>query len=352
MYGDSGTGKSLLVEKCLSLEDYAAATANCVESYSLKLIYEGVINQLTKHRMSSENGFQPYAKCNNVLEFVLELRKLSEKTGIGKKDDRSIIIVLDKCEKLRGLNKNLIPALVKLRELSGLKLCVVFVSTLPWTHFFTHDYVTQPISIFLQQYDQKQLHQILARDKPDGVSAPFYENFLNLFLSVFYNACHDLRELQYQVKLSFTNYYEPIAKGELKETDAGQLWKRSQPFFKKALRSLYLKVDSGMELSEVENITSMTTQALVMELPYYSKYVLIGSYIASYNPASEDKRLFVKHSGKQRKSGKPKSERAKHHLLGPKPFGLQRLFSIVSAILNDEKFTLNADLFVEVSYWS
>lgn len=31
-----------------------------------------------------------------------------------------------------------------------------------------------------------------------------------------------------------------------------------------------------------------------IELPYYSKFLLIAAYLASYNPARTDKRFFVK----------------------------------------------------------
>lgn len=38
-----------------------------------------------------------------------------------------------------------------------------------------------------------------------------------------------------------------------------------------------------------------------MELPFYTKFLLLASYLASHNDAKCDKRLFVKHHGKQRK---------------------------------------------------
>lgn len=38
-----------------------------------------------------------------------------------------------------------------------------------------------------------------------------------------------------------------------------------------------------------------------MELPFYTKFLLLASYLASHNDAKVDKRLFVKHHGKQRK---------------------------------------------------
>lgn len=31
-----------------------------------------------------------------------------------------------------------------------------------------------------------------------------------------------------------------------------------------------------------------------VELPYYSKFLLIAAYLASYNPARTDKRFFLK----------------------------------------------------------
>ena len=31
-----------------------------------------------------------------------------------------------------------------------------------------------------------------------------------------------------------------------------------------------------------------------MELPYYSKFLLIAAYLASYNPAKVDRRFFAK----------------------------------------------------------
>ena len=38
-----------------------------------------------------------------------------------------------------------------------------------------------------------------------------------------------------------------------------------------------------------------------VELPFYSKYLLIAAYLASYNPAKTDRKFFAKHSGKVNK---------------------------------------------------
>jgi hypothetical protein len=45
-----------------------------------------------------------------------------------------------------------------------------------------------------------------------------------------------------------------------------------------------------------------SSSRLSVELPFYSKFLMIAAYLASYNPQKTDKRFFVKHHGKQRKT--------------------------------------------------
>jgi len=56
-----------------------------------------------------------------------------------------------------------------------------------------------------------------------------------------------------------------------------------------------------------------------VELPFYSKYLLIAAYLASYNPAKTDRKFFAKHSGKVNKraqmSAASKKERVRLALL-------------------------------------
>jgi len=52
-------------------------------------------------------------------------------------------------------------------------------------------------------------------------------------------------------------------------------------------------------------------QAQALELPYYAKYLLIAAFLASHNSAKADKRLFVKHHGKQRKRMQTVNAKAK-----------------------------------------
>lgn len=92
--GDIGTGKSSIVKACLEIGRFCYAIVNCVEGYYLKLLFESIINQLTKYELHKENKFQPYAKCNNFLEFVIQLQKVSEKFDIGKPNSNNLSIII------------------------------------------------------------------------------------------------------------------------------------------------------------------------------------------------------------------------------------------------------------------
>ena len=76
-----------------------------------------------------------------------------------------------------------------------------------------------------------------------------------------------------------------------------------------------------------------------MELPFHSKFLLIAAYLSSYNPMKSDKRFFLKHHGKVRKtktSLKAKEKRVSSQLTGPKAFPLDRMMAIFYAIVDDQ----------------
>ena len=69
---------------------------------------------------------------------------------------------------------------------------------------------------------------------------------------------------------------------------------------------VFLRELSSTQFETASSVQSASTPAAVgvpssaggvvssLELPYYSKYLLLAAYIASYNPAKTDKRFFSK----------------------------------------------------------
>lgn len=56
----------------------------------------------------------------------------------------------------------------------------------------------------------------------------------------------------------------------------------------------------------LQNLGTNTKDKVVIglaeQMPYFAKYLLIAAYLASHNDVKLDKRLFMKHHGKQRKT--------------------------------------------------
>merc|ERR1712088_54170 len=98
----------------------------------------------------------------------------------------------------------------------------------------------------------------------------------------------------------------------------------------------------GPTISNVNRIT--------IELPFYSKFLLIAAFLASYNPAKSDKRFFQKHHGKQRKTSSSirAKERMNSQLTGPKTFPLERLLAIFYNIV-DERVNPTASIYSQLS---
>ena len=107
------------------------------------------------------------------------------------------------------------------------------------------------------------------------------------------------------------------------------LYRAIEKDLKESLATLHLQETTSRQMKEIqrrENLESVEgaqkqNRRLHVELPFHSKFLLIAPYLASYNPAKSDKRFFVKHHGKQRKTkaGIAAKERAVScQLSGPK----------------------------------
>nr|KAF6419095.1 origin recognition complex subunit 5 [Rousettus aegyptiacus] len=155
--------------------------------------------------------------------------------------------------------------------------------------------------------------------------------------------------------LNFPKYCEPVVKGEASERDTRKLWRNIEPHLKKAMQTVYLREISSSQweklqkddtdLGQLKGLSAYTH----VELPYYSKFILIAAYLASYNPARTDKRFFLKHHGKIKKTNfLKKHEKTSNHLLGPKLFPLDRLLAILYSIV-DSRVAPTANIFSQIT---
>ncbi|KAJ8301143.1 hypothetical protein KUTeg_020130 [Tegillarca granosa] len=246
---------------------------NFVECYSARFLYEMILNNLQGNTANLSDASK-FLKCDNMNDFVRLFKQ-----------------ILDRAERLRDFDINVLPAFLKLQELTQQNVCVVFMTEIVWEKFRTGTGYCEPLCVHFPDYSKDELLEILMLDKPDDYTDEFYSMYINLLLSVFHMVCRDLKELQHLARINFPKYSEPVKTGE-----------------------------------------GLTSKAQV-ELPYYSKYLLIAAYLASYNPVKSDKRFFVKTS---------------NHILGPKPFPLDRMMAIFYSIV-EGKVATTANIFMQVS---
>ncbi|XP_044271349.1 origin recognition complex subunit 5 [Tribolium madens] len=337
--GGPSVGKSVVVRRVLEEVGVKHAVINMIECYTAKILYETILNKLC--------GLVD-TKCENMMDFIDHLQR-------NRSEIHRSVLIIDKADKLRTMDFNIFPGFLKLKELTGgIHISVIFLSQIILQKFYSKTNIVEPIQITFPQYNKDELLEILTLDidyarsliinnTKDGgfeFDVDFYRNYLNVFLSVFYRNCRDLTELRYIARSNFLNYCQPIINKENTINDSLALWRKVAPTLKQALQNLYLRVST---VSLPQNL----------ELPFYAKYLLIAAYLASYNPAKDDKRLFMKYHGKKTKSLRDVKKKNKvseqlNTVLGPKPFSFDRLLAIFYSIVED-KVGFNNNLLVQVS---
>ncbi|KAF9295752.1 Origin recognition complex subunit 5 [Linnemannia elongata] len=340
-------------------------------------------------------------KCENVNEFVEWCRKICDTKdeldevhethgnhrpvsgSISKHQNETRYLVLDRAERLRDTAPTLIPVLMRLQELTGRNICVILITTIVWEKFRSKTGGYEPIVLNFPQYTKSETVAILGRDLPEGEeeSMDLYMRFVDLVYDVFQRNCKDLNEIRHLVALLFPLYIKPVKEGKIHKHEGLKLHRHIQAYFVEAMDKLYLREISSTEWSDrtlsvasgsLSGVSGSNvgggagghvsgapggdralTTALdvqnVFDLPYYTKFILIASFLASYNPPRLDMRYFAKVSSTGSKMTKrSKVAAAKKHghdsmgsklrqqLLGPKPFPIERMLAIFYSILDEE----------------
>ncbi|KAE8744212.1 hypothetical protein FOCC_FOCC009132 [Frankliniella occidentalis] len=350
--GHKSSGKSYTLMKVLDSLNIRYASVNCVEGYMPRLLFESILSQIVGETVP------PSARCENIMEFILQLKIIADNHDL---HESVIAVVLEGSDRLRDMNPNLLPALMRLQELSCLKkVCVILLSDVLWDKFAPSGGLPPPIQIYFPQYSQNDILKILSLDKPKDYPADFHSNYLQLFVAVFLRSCRDITELRYKAAENFSKYCEPIERGEIDINDSGKLWKHISPHLKASLQMIYMRfetgkkiateVDSGTSMDKHSTLSSSAKYALSFELPYYAKYLIIAAFLASYNSPKEDKKLFVKLSGRNKKKVLKKNAQTKISslVMGPRQFDLERLLAIFYSII-EEKPHISVNLLTQIT---
>ncbi|KAI5064828.1 hypothetical protein GOP47_0019523 [Adiantum capillus-veneris] len=239
----------------------------------------------------------------------------------------------------------LISALVRLSEFSGLEnLGLIFISSLGPDAFFSGTGLLEAIPIYMRDYADDDLHQILLKEKPNRA---LYSAFLSAVLKPFSRVTRRVTELSEALEPLFQKYTEPIRRGTVKPDDQGKrkLFSFIQPHVTSALhQTCSLSFSANSLLLNGQKKISADHLELDFQLSLCSKYLLISAFICSRNPATLDATFFDSSGGSSKKRRRRSSqtavekkelERQEKLLKGPGTFPLERLLAIFCCISAD-----------------
>uniref|UniRef100_A0A8C9VRG6 Origin recognition complex subunit 5 n=1 Tax=Scleropages formosus TaxID=113540 RepID=A0A8C9VRG6_SCLFO len=346
IYGHRASGKSHVTLTLLKELKMPHVVVNCVECVSLGLLFEHVLLSL----FGSSHTSLP--RGPSLSDFVRLYRQLCSEDPA--KQTRYIV----RTTPAHVHHAHLSPPILcnQSQDLVEDNVTVIFLSEIVWDKFRPNTGCFEPLLLHFPDYSKVELQQILAQDSCPSYSPELYSSYISILLGVFYSVCRDLRELRHLAALNFPKFCEPLEKGEAKESDAHKLWRNIEPHLKKAMQTVYLREVSSVqweeqqqkEEKEVGELRGLSAYTHV-ELPYYSKFLLIAAYLASYNPARTDRRFFLKNHGRIKKTNfLKKHEKTSNHLLGPKPFPLDRLLAIFYSVV-DSRVAPTASIFSQIS---
>ncbi|XP_063227743.1 origin recognition complex subunit 5 [Bacillus rossius redtenbacheri] len=345
IYGHTATGKTHTVKNILQELNYANAYVNCIECYSPKLMYQQILHDLFDD--PEQSILDSIFTCDNMMDFVTHLEQNASCERIFKEP---YVIVFDNCENLRNMDGTFLSAVLRLQEFTKLNLCVILIAGISWDKFYSKVNCEVPIIVHFRQYTKDELLELLLLDVNADPRIPrhLYRAFLQLVLAVCCRYCCSLVELRHVARTTYRKLCDPAEECAPESLDVKKMWVKIKPHLEASVNKLYMRAagewDSGPARCDQNQL------AVSLNLPYFTKYMLIAAYLASYNPAASDKRMFVKHHGKERKRlQRPRKGSAiGRNLRQPDSFTSDRLLAIYYSIVED-KVGLSTALLAQIS---
>ncbi|KAJ1563483.1 Origin recognition complex subunit 5 [Nowakowskiella sp. JEL0078] len=184
--------------------------------------------------------------------------------------------------------------------------------------------------------------QIVLEDFPEEEDRDLFRSFVSLLYDTFRAPSQYLDELRYHATLFFPKYIEPIKQGKATKQQVGKLAKNVEIYLREAIDKMYMREISEVDLKNIEKMHIDSNNPTYikkivqydLELPFFTKYLLIAAYLASYNPKKLDSRYFSRIGEGKRRKGKEPIQKIRQQLLGPKSFTIERMLAIFYSIID------------------
>lgn len=365
VHGPRATGKSSIVSAHLDSQRTRYAIIKCRECITGRHLLEQTVAAVHESIHEGVLNGEPDAfngRCENLSALTVHLQRLLSKHDV-------FTLVFDGVDKQRDAPPTLLPALARLGEfvpnLSTVlivqhtsmhalyKTGVPHIDFTPYTRNQSINILSQrPPQIFLKpppddiEYDDEQHEEDRNWLWPRFCAA--------VWDSLGQSVARDLVAFRDVCDKLWRPFVDPIVKGDFGTRDFSRLLVAQRRLFQE--ESVLLEsIISQPPSQQAPNPASKTKPH---DLPYYAKWLLIAAYLASFTPTKLDVTFFMKsHDRKKRKKGGGTSARAgrpsqtrkvPRNLLAPSAFPLDRLLSILHAILpHDLRTTI--DVYTQIA---
>ena len=344
--------------------------------------------------INAESGLS--GNVSNLAELTLRLKKMIQRDS--EMNFNSVTFIgLTHAEVLRTLDPNVLPGIIRLSTILQNRtncmvrspVCIILMSRAPWSKWEMEAKLNSPpVTIKLQPYSRAQLSELMTQcliatkntesfsiddndsckseDEAfsDDLGEDFYRNFADVILGTFHAVAKSYPQLVSAARMALPAYLKPVLEKRIESDNSRALYRNVEPVLKKCLTTANLKESFGKTFEDQMKLVmqsyethmmadiipaeeSRSYSRLSLELPFYSKFLLISAYIASYNPVKSDKRFFMKYHGKFKKRVQHCASVAAHkrssQLLGPKQFPLDRMLAIFYVIVDVDEEKLRRE---------
>ncbi|KAL5521206.1 hypothetical protein ACEPAG_9129 [Sanghuangporus baumii] len=370
------------------------AFVDCIACFTQRLLFDSILYDLLDCCSESDADAKRAVltnKKNDIIDdFLHNIRALFPNakltTTLDEKDDPlKIILVLEHAERLKETLPRLIHPLSRLQELTELNIATIFISEDAWDSITpTPGTLVDPYIIEIDKSNRedtiKRICAIFPTDTEDAVSMynsslePLFRHFVEAVFDVCSPFVSDPIELAYIVAARWPGFVSPVLE-DWKHLEEGpfvgpseaariQLLRIFNPTLMNAVENLYPRSMERTEWSTANSFPmgfglddlrraqlpsvsdpSIDATSSVSKLPVLSMFILMASFLASYNPAKTDYRMFGRSSDeksrRRRKGGgtrKTKSgaiAKVSQRLVGPMSFSYDRLVAILGSLLRE-----------------
>lgn len=354
--GHKSVGKTHTVLSHLQSINVKSTVINCDEFITQKILLQKCLQSIrvdsgidlsTYHQKFMYKGLEAARislLCENFSNFLMALEQFVEETGYNDHH----VLVLDRFDQCIDSTDDIFRSFLMFREFSLIRnITIIYITS----HEDPREIITCSVPhVHFLPYTRDQVVEIMSSNPPSdffagSIEVSYWENFCKLLVDLFFDYTgSDLKLLGNICSKLWPKFVQPISNGSRKANDFLRVYRelRDEIFRDDVVNNSTVKdFETGKEEEQ-------GTSASMADLPFYLKYILIATYLASYVEPKNDVHLFsTMKTVKKKRDKKGESQVTKKdvdsRLLSAAYFDLERLKAILSVIYRNESPTLSKD---------